>query len=342
MLIAEVKRQGKPYGLYFDQVTGGYTTTASRGLQAFTVVPLVVYRVFADGRPDELIRGADIVGTPLASFEKIMATSDKMEVFNGICGAESGASRCPPSRPRCWFRKLRFSARNVRRIARPSYAPIHSYARGQRGSEMIITRVLAVSCLLGASATLLLPQKPDPAGDDVILRAMRDELERSRELRAVGGGDDSPYYFSYDLTDTNEFQVSAVLGSPITVSHVHFRSPQIDVRVGNYDFDDTGHIFSGRYSGERYDNSFPLDDNYLALRDALWLATDTAYKTAVQSMSRKRAALNASAAQTEKLPDFAHAEPVKSLPKVVRPKIDEAAWTARTVKLSSVFSPVSE
>jgi TldD protein len=90
MLIAEVKKQGKDYGLYFDQVTGGYTTTASRGLQAFTVIPLIVYRVFADGRPDQLIRGADIVGTPLASFEKIMATSDKMEVFNGICGAESG------------------------------------------------------------------------------------------------------------------------------------------------------------------------------------------------------------------------------------------------------------
>jgi TldD protein len=90
MLIAEVKRQGKPYGLFFDQVTGGYTTTARRGLQAFTVIPLVVYRVYPDGRPDELIRGADIVGTPLASFGKIVATSDRMEVFNGICGAESG------------------------------------------------------------------------------------------------------------------------------------------------------------------------------------------------------------------------------------------------------------
>ncbi len=90
MLIAEIKRQGKPYGLFFDQVTGGYTTTQRRGLQAFTVIPLVVYRVFPDGRPDELIRGVDIVGTPLASFGKIMATSDRMEIFNGICGAESG------------------------------------------------------------------------------------------------------------------------------------------------------------------------------------------------------------------------------------------------------------
>lgn len=90
-LIEEVKRQNKPYGLYFKEVTGGYTTTQRQGLQAFTVIPLVVYRVFPDGRPDEMVRGVDIVGTPLASFAKIMATGDKDEVFNGYCGAESGS-----------------------------------------------------------------------------------------------------------------------------------------------------------------------------------------------------------------------------------------------------------
>jgi hypothetical protein len=52
---------------------------------------VVVFRIYADGRPDELVRGADIVGTPLASFAKILATSDKKEVFNGYCGAESGS-----------------------------------------------------------------------------------------------------------------------------------------------------------------------------------------------------------------------------------------------------------
>ncbi|MEJ5369505.1 MAG: metallopeptidase TldD-related protein [Bryobacteraceae bacterium] len=91
LLQAEIRRQNKPYGLYFEQVTGGFTTTRRGGLQAFTVIPLVVYRVFADGRPDELIRGADIVGTPLASFAKILATADEPEVFNGYCGAESGS-----------------------------------------------------------------------------------------------------------------------------------------------------------------------------------------------------------------------------------------------------------
>jgi TldD protein len=91
MLIAEIKRQNKPYGLYFDNITGGYTTTGRQGLQAFKVIPLVVYRVYPDGRPDELVRGADMVGTPLSSFAKILATSDRQEVFNGYCGAESGS-----------------------------------------------------------------------------------------------------------------------------------------------------------------------------------------------------------------------------------------------------------
>ncbi|MFB3825848.1 MAG: TldD/PmbA family protein [Bryobacteraceae bacterium] len=90
MLIAEVKRQGKPYGLYFQDITGGFTATSRMGLQAFKVIPVMVYRVFPGGRPDELVRGADMVGTPLASFSKILATGEKPEVFNGYCGAESG------------------------------------------------------------------------------------------------------------------------------------------------------------------------------------------------------------------------------------------------------------
>ena len=90
-LLAEIRRQGKPYGLYFEQVTGGFTTTGRQGVQAFKVVPVIVYRVYADGRADELVRGADIVGTPLASFAKIVASGGPVEVFNGYCGAESGS-----------------------------------------------------------------------------------------------------------------------------------------------------------------------------------------------------------------------------------------------------------
>ncbi len=91
MLLEEIRRQGKPYGYSFEHVTGGYTLTERRAIQAWKVIPLVVYRVWADGRPDELVRGADLVGTPLASFAKIAATSDQVGVFNGYCGAESGS-----------------------------------------------------------------------------------------------------------------------------------------------------------------------------------------------------------------------------------------------------------
>ncbi|HBY63546.1 MAG TPA: peptidase U62, partial [Solibacterales bacterium] len=91
MLLGEIKRQNKPYGFLFEQVSSGVTTTGRQGFQAFKVVPLVVYRVYADGRPDELVRGVDIVGTPLASFSRILATSDQVAVFNGYCGAESGS-----------------------------------------------------------------------------------------------------------------------------------------------------------------------------------------------------------------------------------------------------------
>jgi len=91
MLIAECKKQGKEYGLIFEDISGGFTMTQTYSPQAFKVIPLVVYRVFADGRPDELVRGVDIVGTPLTSFSQILCTADDMDVFNGICGAESGA-----------------------------------------------------------------------------------------------------------------------------------------------------------------------------------------------------------------------------------------------------------
>ena len=89
-LIDEVKKQNKPYGLYFDDIQGGFTLTTRSLPQAFQVLPVIVYKVYADGRPDELVRGVDIVGTPLAALTRILLTGDQQHVFNGVCGAESG------------------------------------------------------------------------------------------------------------------------------------------------------------------------------------------------------------------------------------------------------------
>jgi TldD protein len=89
-LIDEIKKQSKPYGLYFDDIQGGFTITTRQLPQAFQVLPVMVYKVYADGRPDELVRGVDIVGTPLAALTRILTTGDQEHVFNGVCGAESG------------------------------------------------------------------------------------------------------------------------------------------------------------------------------------------------------------------------------------------------------------
>jgi len=90
LLIEECLKQNKPYGLLFKDIGGGMTSTQRSEYQAFKVFPLLVYRIYPDGRPDEVVRGVDIVGTPLACFKKIITTANDDEVFNGICGAESG------------------------------------------------------------------------------------------------------------------------------------------------------------------------------------------------------------------------------------------------------------
>jgi TldD protein len=86
----EARKQGKPFGLYFDNIEGGFTTTGRGSANAFNVLPNVVYRIYTDGRAPELVRGVDLIGTPLTAFAKIIATGDKKDVFNGVCGAESG------------------------------------------------------------------------------------------------------------------------------------------------------------------------------------------------------------------------------------------------------------
>lgn len=99
MLREEAKKQGKPFGLLFENIEGGFTTTTRGAANAFNVLPNVVYRIYTDGRAPELVRGVDLIGTPLAAFAKIVAASDKVDVFNGVCGAESGGVPVSASSP---------------------------------------------------------------------------------------------------------------------------------------------------------------------------------------------------------------------------------------------------
>jgi predicted Zn-dependent protease len=121
-LIEEVKKAGKPYGLYFEDVQGGFTLTTRALPQAFQVLPVIVWRVYPDGRPDQLVRGVDIVGTPLASLNRILLTGDKMEVFNGVCGAESGSVPVSASAPAMLFSEMEVQKRSASR-ERPPILP---------------------------------------------------------------------------------------------------------------------------------------------------------------------------------------------------------------------------
>ncbi|HEV2646268.1 MAG TPA: metallopeptidase TldD-related protein [Acidobacteriaceae bacterium] len=134
MLIAEAKRQGKPYGLYFEDISSGFAVTTRRSPQAFQVIPLVVYRVFVDGRPDELVRGVSIVGTPQAALNSILATGDHQDIFNGICGAESGSIPVSAVAPAMLVSQIE-TQRQAQGTSRPPILPPPTESASQKGAN---------------------------------------------------------------------------------------------------------------------------------------------------------------------------------------------------------------
>jgi len=130
--IEEIKKQGKPYGLYFEDIQGGFTLTSTELPQAFQVLPVMVWRVYADGRPDQLVRGVDIVGTPLTVLTQIAATGDTTSVFNGICGAESGSVPVSAAAPAMLFSGMEVQKRKYG-DTRPPILPPPPGAMDEKG-----------------------------------------------------------------------------------------------------------------------------------------------------------------------------------------------------------------
>jgi predicted Zn-dependent protease len=105
MLIEEVKKQHRPYGMIFTDISGGFTNTSAFAPQAFKVNPVMAYKLHADGKK-ELVRGVDITGTPLIALQSIRAASREIETFNGVCGAESGWVPVSASAPSLLIERL--------------------------------------------------------------------------------------------------------------------------------------------------------------------------------------------------------------------------------------------
>jgi TldD protein len=137
MLKEEAKKQGKAYGLYFADISSGFAVTMRNNPQAFQVIPLVVYRVYVDGRPDELVRGVSIVGTPQAALKSIVATDDHEEIFNGECGAESGTIPVSAVAPAMLVRSIE-TQKKGQGTARPPLVPpppVDDATAAQKGGQ---------------------------------------------------------------------------------------------------------------------------------------------------------------------------------------------------------------
>jgi len=195
-----------------------------------------------------------------------------------------------------------------------------------------LTRTRVVVCFFVTAIAL---SAQAPADGEALLRAMKDELKRSSELARQGL--DTPYFIEYRAEDTLSHGISATLGALIESGDNAYRVPTVRVRVGNYNFDNTNHIFSDAYVGSRYDpERLPLDDNYMAFREVYWLATDRAFKTAQDAIARKRSSLK-NMSLPDALPDFSKAPPAQLILPVQRKPVDMDAWKKEIVKLSAVF-----
>ncbi len=305
MLIDEVKRRGKPYGLLFGEVEGGYTLTHRFSAQVFQVFPLMVWRIYPDGRPDELVRGAELVGTPLVTLEKIAAAGDDPQVFNGYCGAESG------------------------------YVPVSAVAPSLLISEMEVQKKAKASDLPPVLSPPAAPS-PDPK-KDAVLAAMSDELERNAELRL--GDLDRPYYLEYRLADLHRIEIAASLGALTESSDQSYRPLTAGVRVGSYALDNTNFSSAaepGAGTGGAEQYSVSLDPNYQALRQDLWIGTDLAYKRALSSFAAKEAYLNTTD-RDDTLPDFGKAAP-RTLIQPAAVDRDASACREMAKRLSARFA----
>lgn len=185
-------------------------------------------------------------------------------------------------------------------------------------------------------APLIWAVQETPSRQDVILRAMFDELERARSVRVELL--ESPYYVEYAIHDGEAVMIDASLGALAGVRQAHFRQPAVQVRVGSPQFDNTNHVFSDFTFGARYDvGQMPLDNNYDLLRRYFWLATDRTYKSALEVIARKRSALK-NYNVSDQLPDFAKAAPTKLVIRVEKEPLDVESWKARVRELSAVFA----
>ena len=304
MLKDEAKRQGKEFGYFVNSATSGLTFTGEGNtINSFNVDPVEVYRVFVDGRPDQLVRGVTLIGTPLAMFSSIEAGGDTPSVFTGTCGAESGNIPVTAISPMIFVSKIE-TQRNVvnaplpRVLPMPEYEDVNVSSKGKK--------------------------------EDFVLKAMTDEMARTKS--SMKSKDyPLPFFVDYKVNVGKSFVVSACGGDIISVNYTpKYYSCGVGVTLGDkmnmtslYNFN----MYSPRYD---YDN----------LRRDFWTYTDLRYKSAIEDLSKKNDALKNRPLPEEdvNIPDFLEL-PAKEC--IMEPCADKYIDTLKLVNLAREVSAVA-
>ncbi len=258
MLRDEAKRQGKEYGYYFRTVTSGSTMLS--GLNAFNVDPVEVYRVFVDeSKPDQLVRGVGLIGTPLSMFSNIAAAGQQAKTFTGSCGAESGWVPVTATSPMIFVSKIETQRGDVSKSL-PRILPQPDYA-----------------------AT---PLRHVPGTDekDVVFQAMEDVSQRIVS-RLCTVRDSLPFFVDYWVRVCSQTYVVGSLGG------INYTSVAPGIVRSNVDVVLGDSMVSSRSGRSYVSASLPQQLDYDVLRHVLWEQGDDRYKGAVNEFANKKTQL---------------------------------------------------
>lgn len=249
MLIDEAKKQGKEYGYYFRSATSGLTYLGDAGsINSFNVDPIEVYKVFVDGRPDQLVRGVKLIGTPLSMFSNIAAAGENPVVFTGMCGAESGQVPVTAISPEIFVSKIETQ---------------------RTGTGFQLPRILPM------------PEYADMPKDDVktITKALQDDVKRSLDSLHTEG-QPRPYYIDNTVQFGYQFNITSELGG---ITDRIDQPANYDL-TSYFVVGDSICINNARTVQGRFNNHISYD----MIRRLFWEMNDDMYKQGINNYAQNR------------------------------------------------------
>ena len=310
----EAKAQGKEYAYYFKDVSGGSTQTSRYNPNAFNVSPLVVYRIYVDGRPDELVRGVDLVGTPLAMFSQITDAGSDYGIFNGMCGAESGWVPVSAVSPSLLVKQIE----TQKKAKNQSQGPILD-----KPAPEINTTGLS--------------------DEDIIMQSIQKEVNRS--LNGLKTDDLQPVFFiSYALRYGSQLNLVSSNGGIVSNQLFPIRSVDSRMLAGDYQLTDENFQTGGGLMMNQGNVPFCAEINEEGIRYSMWRNFDNQFKRTAETYKIKTAALKQLAIpeKTLELPDWEPKESVKLYIPSTDLSINTSYYEQYLNELSAILAEVAE